>query len=90
MSSAFLFIILLSVLLAAILCDNRLCKQNIYAIAKFPKLKDNFFLSFFFQMGKNRVGGSIKLKIKFLLPKLIKLLINVTLVVICYCLKTGK
>ena len=52
MSSAFLFIILHSVLLAAILCDNRLCKQNIYAIAKFPKLKDNFFLSFFFQMGK--------------------------------------
>ena len=78
MSSAFLFIILHSVLLAAILCDNRLCKQNIYAIAKFPKLKDNFFLSFFFSNGEMNDASTVNnccLVVKRLLGKCFKILV---------------
>ena len=45
------------------------------AIAKFPKLEDHFFLHFDFlkQIGNKRVGGSVKLKIKFLSPNIVKL-----------------
>ena len=50
------------VLKAAVLCDNVV--QAGCAIAKFPKFKDYiFFILIFYKMGKNRVGGSVKLKI---------------------------
>ena len=60
-SSAFLFIILHFVLLTAVLYDN-MCKQDVL-LQNFLNLKINFFLILI-----NRVGGSVKVKIKFLPP----------------------
>ena len=64
-----LFIILQSVLLAAVLCNNMLCTQDalLQNLQNF-KIIFSSFEYFFTNWEKNRVGGSVKLKIKFLLP----------------------
>ena len=64
--------LLLFCLLFCIMCCwlQSFVVQTGCAIAKFPKFKDHFlpFDLFFYNLGKNKVGGSVKLKIKFLSP----------------------
>ena len=55
-----------SVLLAAVLCDYYCANRMHYCKIRSFCLHIDFF---FHKLGKNRVGGSVKLKIKFLLPE---------------------
>ena len=62
------------VLLDAVLCEKRLCKRD-ELLHNFQNLKIIFSsFVFFFKLGKNRIGGSVKQKRKFLLPNIVHLM----------------
>ena len=57
------------VLLPVVICDKVVQTGRNIANCQNLKIIFFFFFIFFKQIGENRVGGSVKLKIKFLSPK---------------------